>query len=61
MSAPCHGIDPNGIESSFKCWSKTQWKSATCPERIGFCVCVVLFLNTYVFPPVSYSRDLCVL
>lgn len=41
MSAPCHGIDPKGAESSFRCWSKTQWKNATCPERIGFCVCVI--------------------
>lgn len=35
----CHGIDPNGSESSVGCWSKIQWKSVvTFLVRIGFCV-----------------------
>lgn len=35
----CHGIDPNGSESSVGCRSKIQWKSVvTFLVRIGFCV-----------------------
>lgn len=51
--------DPQGFEHDFRYWSKNQWNCvALCPVRIGFCVCIKLFVCIHTSAHLSVQQRL---